>query len=147
VVFLAAALMAAITLATSPAAIRADVTKVIGGGVATFDAFPRLVSYWGAEATLQAGGTAAGTFTCMVVDSGVVLGTFDSSTVNGDGSITLEGSCSVFFVNGTVAEDIDLRVTFWEGGPNVGRFLFWVPGLPEPGDAETVLFGGIQFRQ
>jgi hypothetical protein len=147
VVFLVGAVMAAITLGVSPAIVRADPVKVLGGGVATFDAFPRLVSYFGVEATRQDDGTTAGQFTCMVIDFGLALGTFSSSTVNSDGSIKLEGTSSIFLVDGTVAEDIALSVVVWEGGPKAGRFLFWVPLLPEPGDYETLLFGGIQIRR
>src|SRR5437899_2757332 len=146
-VFLAAALLAAMTLAASPSAVQAGPVKVLGGGVATFDAFPRLVSYFGVEATRQDDGTTAGQFTCMVIDFGIALGSFDRSTVNDDGSMKLEGTTSIFFVDGTVVEDIALSVVFWEGGPKVGRFLFSVPLLPEPGDYETMLFGGIQIRR
>src|SRR5438128_6330078 len=108
VVFLVGTVMAALTLAALPAAARADAIKVVGGGVATFDAFPRLVSYFGVEATRQDDGTTAGQFTCMVIDFGIALGSIDRSTVNDDGSIKLEGTTSIFFVDGTVVEDIAL---------------------------------------
>jgi hypothetical protein len=115
--------------------------------VATFDAFPRLVSYYGVEATRQDDGTTTGQFTCVVIDCCVALGSFDRSTLNDDGSVKLEGTTSVFFVDGTVLEDIALGVTVWEGGSKQGRFLFSVPVLPDPGDYETALFGGIQIRR
>jgi hypothetical protein len=147
VVFLMGAVMAVIALGASPEAVQADPVKIVGGGIATFDAFPRLVSYFGVEATLQDDGTTAGQFTCVVVDFGVALGTINSSTVNDDGTIKLDGTASVFFTDGTVAEDIALSVTVWEGGPKTGRFLFSIPILPDPGDYETVSIGGIQIQR
>ncbi len=42
---------------------------------------------------------------------------------------------------------IALGVTVWEGGPKTGRCLFSIPILPDPGDYETLAFGGIQIRR
>lgn len=144
VVLLAGAFLA-MSWAVAPALAQAQPMKIIGGGVGSFDAFPRAVSYFGVEATVPGDGTASGQFACAVVDFGVALGSFSTATVNADGSVQLQGTCSVFFVDGTEADDIDLSVTCVQGGPKVGKFIFAIPILPEP-DHETLLFGNIAFK-
>jgi hypothetical protein len=150
VVFLVAAVMAAVMLAASPAAVRANPVKVVGGGLARFDYVDpkfRLSSYFGVFATIQDDGTTAGQFTCVITDFVVVLGNLDRATMNGDGSIKLEGTAIAMLMDGTLFEEIPYAVTVWEGGPKVGRFLYKDPALPDPGDYETTLFGGIQIRR
>jgi hypothetical protein len=148
VVLLAGVVTAAVMLGALPASVRADPVKVLGGGLANFDNVPRLTSYFAVEATVQDNGDTQGDFTCIVTDCCIALGHFDHGTRNDDGSIRLNGTAFLIFVQtGEVIEDLALTVTTWEGGPQVGRFLFHVPGLPDPGDYETVFLGGIQIKR
>jgi hypothetical protein len=147
VVCLAGLLLGVVLLAFSPAAARADAMKVLGGGLATFDDVFRLSSYFGVIATVQDDGTTTGEFTCVITDFVIVLGNITKTTVNADGSVRFDGTSDIFLIDGTVNEDVPYAVTVWRGGPKTGKFLFTLDPANPGGDAETILFGGIQIRQ
>jgi hypothetical protein len=65
---------------------------------------------------LSGDGTATGQFTCMVVDYVVVLGSFSTATTNADGSIQLQGTASLFFVDGTSGMDLPTTSPFGKAG-------------------------------
>jgi hypothetical protein len=136
------ALIAALALANSTAAAK-DMHRVLGGGVATFDSVARLSSYFAVDATVLDAGDARGQFASVIVDFAVVIGTFSRGTVNDDGSVTLEGTASGFFLDGTVSEDFPCRIVVWEGGPKTGRFLFKDPDNGD-GDYQTLSVGTIR---
>ncbi len=146
VVFLVGAVMAAVMLAASPAAVQAAEMKVVGGGLATFDDVRRLSSYFAVVATIQDDGTTTGEFTCVITDFVVLLGNVTKATMNSDGSIRFDGTLSRILFDGSVKEDIPYAVTVWEGGPMTGKFLFTTDPANPGGDAETVLIGGIQIK-
>ena len=146
VVLLVAILTVAATL-VSPAAVRADAIKVVGGGVASFDNVPRLSSYFGVLATIQDDGTTVGELTITIVDRYVLIGNLTNATKNDDGSIRLEGVLTATRLQaGDVVEDVPFSIVVWAGGPKVGRFLYHDVNQPDPGDYETVFLGGIQIK-
>jgi hypothetical protein len=132
--FLVAIVMATLTVVATPGSVRADTVTVRGGGVATFDDIPRLVSYFEVLATVDDDGNTQGEFTCMIVDFVILLGSLDRGTVQDDGSVLLEGTATAIrLVYGDVIEDFPFTVT-----------VYTDPGHPH--DAETVFLGGIDIE-
>lgn len=122
----------------------APAAHVSGGGEAAFDEVPGLTSIFSVGANVYDDGSANGAFMCMIHDVVVIHGQVLTGTVNGDGSVTLEGvGDGIEFVAGEPVpfEDCGFEVTLWSGGPDVGRFLY--RDCVATGDAETVIRGHI----
>jgi hypothetical protein len=141
-VVLAAIVTTALALGPSPAA-AAHPTRILGGGVTTFDDPSRLPAYFGMDATVQSKGEAYGEFTSVTVDSAVIIGNFSSGTVNEDGSVTLEGTASALHLDGTIREDFAYSLVVWPGAPNTGGFLMRTPDNGD-GDYQTLSLGSLQ---
>jgi hypothetical protein len=141
----AAIVAAALALRPSPAAAK-ESTRLIGGGVATYDDVSRLTAYFGMDATVLGGGRAQGEFTSMIVDYRVIIGNFTGGTINDDGSVTLEGTASSFQLDGTVSEDFPYSIVVWPGAPKTGHFLMKTPDNGD-GDSQTLALGTLQVVQ
>jgi hypothetical protein len=139
---MAAIVAAALALGPSPASAK-ELTRVIGGGVATFDDIPRLSAYFGVDAKILDAGDAHGGFTSVIVNYAVIVGNFKSGKVNGDGSLTLEGTASTFFLDGTMTQDYPYSIVVWPGAPKTARILMKTPDNGD-GDYQTVSVGTLQ---
>ena len=142
---MAAIVAAAIALGPSPAAAK-EFSRVVGGGMATFDDIPRLSAYFGVDATILDADDARGEFTSVIVDYAVIIGNFSSGSSNSDGSVTLAGTASAFLLDGTVSEDFPYSIVVWPGAPKTGRILMKTPDNGD-GDYQTLSLGTIQMVQ
>ena len=131
-------------------AVSAEPPEVVvnGGGQATFDFFDGGTNF-AIGARISSDGSASGHFNCVIAGGVTISGQIDQGWVNNDGSVTFTGLATVqdkFF--GTppfiLIKGEPFTVTFWEGGPGVGRFLYDDTVVPDPGDFETVATGNIR---
>jgi hypothetical protein len=141
-IVLAAIVAAVLALGPSTAA-AAHGTRILGGGVATFDDDSRLSAYFGMDATVLEKGEAYGEFTSVTVDYAVVIGNFSIGTVNEDGSVILEGTASAFYLDGRTSADFPYSLVVWPGAPKAGRFLMKTPDNGD-GDSQTLSIGSLE---
>jgi hypothetical protein len=142
-VVVAAIVSAALTLGPSPAS-ATHPTRIRGGGVATFDDITGLSAYFGMDATVLGGKDEAyGEFTSVTVDYAVVIGSFTSGKINDDGSVTLAGTASTFYLDGHTVVDFPYNLTVWPGAPKAGRFLMRTPDNGD-GDYQTLSVGTLE---
>ncbi len=98
-------------------------------------------------AHLREGGTASGHFNCVIPGAVVISGDFTEGNENVDGSVTFSGFATIVdFEFGGIFRDEPFTVTFWEGGPGVGQFLYDDLVIPDPGDLEEVVTGQIKIH-
>ena len=117
--------------------------RVSGGGEAEFVAFPGSTIF-GVGANVYADGSAVGSFMCMIPGVFVIQGQALTGTLNGDGSVTLQGVGAGYdLILGERFEDCAFEVTLRTGGPGVGGFTYSDCVVPPPGDTEIVIRGHI----
>lgn len=134
----------------SVAAAAGPAVVVNGGGQSTFDLFEEGTNF-AIGARIGSDGSASGHFNCVIPGGVTISGNIDQGWTNSDGSVTFAGFATVqdkFF--GTppfiLIKGEPFTVTFWEGGPGVGRFLYDDTVVPDPGDPMTVVTGMVHIR-
>jgi hypothetical protein len=153
---LAAALLAAVSVAAFPAAVRGgDAVATVGGGGTGLFIDPSvtptdqgLFTNFGVGLQIYADGSATGHFTCMIPGIVVVDGHYTAGSYDADTGVATGSGVGVIYFPQYDPIPVLFTNTFAAGGPGVGVFTLsetsgYFPNYPTDVDTEVVIKGKI----
>ncbi|HEU0022429.1 MAG TPA: hypothetical protein VFR55_12280 [Dehalococcoidia bacterium] len=152
---IAAILLIAGLVVSTHTALADDVTRVTGGGTATFNADldgdgEIDGSQFGLGVRILGNSSANGHFQCLMAGRSDILGLplmavegkVTTGNVNSDGTATFGGLARVNLGDGTIFSDVPITVTASAGGPGVGTLTLTVIGAFDGVPGDTIIGNG-----